>query len=317
MKAAIWTAYGTPDVLQVQEVDKPIPKDNEVLIRIAASTVTAGDSRMRRCDVPSGFWLPSRLAFGLFKPRKTITGMDFSGEVVAVGKGVSLFKTGDRVFGSTGMALGTNAEYTCIAENKSIINIPNSISHTDAVALIFGGITALHFLTGRIKQGSKVLINGASGSVGSAAVQLAKSFGAEITGICSGGNRDLVLSLGADKVIDYTKNEFANDVVVYDVILDAVGNLSYAGCKKSLSKSGILILINAGLGTIISSLFNRQVICGVAVESKERLHEILRLYESKQLMPVIDKTYPLEKIAEAHRHVDTGHKKGNVVITTE
>lgn len=317
MKAVIWMAYGTPDVLEVHDLEEPTPKNHEVLVKIASSAVTTGDCRMRRFDVPSGFWLPARLAFGLFKPRKKITGMDFSGEVVAVGKGVSLFKKGDRVFGTTGVALGANSEYTCIAENKALIKIPDSISHIDAVSLIFGGITALYFLQGKIKQDSKVLINGASGSVGSSAVQVSKNYGAKVTGICSGSNRELVLSIGADKVIDYTNNDFSDNGVVYDVILDTVGNLSYAGCKRSLSKSGKLILINAGLGTIISSLVKKNLICGVALESKELLQEILRLYETKRLKPVIDKVYSLEKIVEAHRYVDKGHKKGNVVLTIE
>lgn len=310
-------AYGTPDVLEVQDLEEPTPKNHEVLVKIASSAVTTGDCRMRRFDVPSGFWLPARLAFGLLKPRKKITGMDFSGEVVAVGKGVSLFKKGDRVFGTTGMALGANSEYTCIAENKALIKIPDSISHTDAVSLIFGGITALYFLQGKIKQDSKVLINGASGSVGSSAVQVSKNYGAKVTGICSGSNRELVLSIGADKVIDYTNNDFSDNGVVYDVILDTVGNLSYASCKRSLSKSGKLILINAGLGTIISSLVKKNLICGVALESKELLQEILRLYETKRLKPVIDKVYSLEKIVEAHRYVDKGHKKGSVVLIIE
>lgn len=310
-------AYGTPDVLEVQDLEEPTPKNHEVLVKIASSAVTTGDCRMRRFDVPSGFWLPARLAFGLLKPRKKITGMDFSGEVVAVGKGVSLFKKGDRVFGTTGMALGANSEYTCIAENKALIKIPDSISYTDAVSLIFGGITALYFLQGKIKQDSKVLINGASGSVGSSAVQVSKNYGAKVTGICSGSNRELVLSIGADKVIDYTNNDFSDNGVVYDVILDTVGNLSYASCKRSLSKSGKLILINAGLGTIISSLVKKNLICGVALESKELLQEILRLYETKRLKPVIDKVYSLEKIVEAHRYVDKGHKKGSVVLTIE
>ncbi|HPF59008.1 MAG TPA: NAD(P)-dependent alcohol dehydrogenase [Candidatus Competibacteraceae bacterium] len=317
MKAVIWMAYGTPDVLEVQDLEEPTLKNHEVLVKIASSAVTTGDCRMRRFDVPSGFWLPARLAFGLLKPRKKITGMDFSGEVVAVGKGVSLFKKGDRVFGTTGMALGANSEYTCIAENKALIKIPDSISHTDAVSLIFGGITALYFLQGKIKQDSKVLINGASGSVGSSAVQVSKNYGAKVTGICSGSNRELVLSIGADKVIDYTNNDFSDNGVVYDVILDTVGNLSYASCKRSLSKSGKLILINAGLGTIISSLVKKNLICGVALESKELLQEILRLYETKRLKPVIDKVYSLEKIVEAHRYVDKGHKKGSVVLTIE
>ena len=315
MRAVIWTAYGGPEVLKVQDVKEPTPKNNELLIKIVSSAVTTGDCRMRRFDVPVGLWIPTRLAFGVFKPRKNITGMDFSGEVISVGKDVSLFKPGDRVFGTTGMDLGANSEYVCIAEDKALIKIPDSISHTDAVSLIFGGITALHFLKGIIKKGSKVLINGASGSVGSAAVQISKYYGAEVTGICSGGNRGLVLSLGADEVIDYTKNKFTENGVVYDVILDTVGNLSYSGCKNVLSNSGKLILINAGLGTMLRSLINKKLVCGVALESKELLQEIVKLFESKRLRPVIDKVYPLEKIVEAHGYVDKGHKKGNVVLT--
>lgn len=314
MKAAIWTAYGSPEVLKVQNVKEPIPNNNEILIKIASSAVTTGDCRMRRFDVPSGLWLPTRLAFGVFKPRKNITGMDFSGEVVAIGKSASLFNVGDRVFGTTGMALGTNSEYMCIAEDKALIKIPDSLSHTDAVSLIFGGITALHFLKRIIQNGSKVLVNGASGSVGSAAVQISKSYGAVVTGICSGSNRELVLSLGANEVIDYTKNNFSENGLVYDVILDTVGNLSYSLCKGVLSESGKLILINAGLGIILSSLINSKLICGVALESKELLQEIVELFESKSLRPVIDKVYPLEKIVEAHGYVDKGHKKGNVVL---
>ncbi len=317
MKAAIWIAYGAPDVLEVRDVEEPTPKNNEVMVKIVSSAVTTGDCRMRRFDVPSGFWLPTRLAFGLFRPRKKIAGMDFSGEVVAVGKGVSLFKEGDRVFGTTGMALGANAEYTCIAENKALIGIPDSISHPDAVSLIFGGITALYFLRGRIRKDSAVLINGASGSVGSAAIQVSKNYGAIVTAVCSGGNRELVLSIGADKVIDYTQDDIADTDVVYDVILDTVGNLSYASCKSMLSDSGRLILINAGIGTMIGALFNKNLICGVAPESKELLQGILRLYQTNRLKPVIDKVYSLENIVEAHKYVDKGHKRGNVVLAIE
>ncbi|MCB1754451.1 MAG: NAD(P)-dependent alcohol dehydrogenase [Gammaproteobacteria bacterium] len=315
MKAAIWTAYGSPEVLEVQDVATPTPKNNEILVKIVSSAVTTGDCRMRRFDVPSGLWLPTRLAFGVFKPRKNIIGMDFSGEVVAAGKGVSLFKKGDRVFGTAGMALGANSEYICIAENKAVIKIPDSISHIDAVSLIFGGITALHFLKGMINEGRKVLINGASGSVGSAAVQISKNNGGSVTGICSGSNRELVLSLGADDVIDYTRSNFIENGVVYDVILDTVGNLSYSMCKGILSKSGKLILINAGLMTMLGSLINGKLICGVALESKELLHEIVELFVSKKLRSVIDKVYSLEEIIEAHEYVDKGRKKGNVVLT--
>lgn len=314
MKAAIWTAYGSPEVLKVKDIVKPEPKGNEILIKIYSSAVTTGDCRMRRFDVPGGLWLPTRLAFGVSKPRKNIMGMDFSGEVVAIGQGTSLFKVGDNVFGTTGMALGANSEYVCIAENKALIKIPDSLSHKDAASLIFGGITALHFLKGSIKNGSKVLINGASGSVGSAAVQISKSYGAHVTGICSGSNRELVVSLGAAEVIDYKNNKVLRDDVVYDLILDTVGNFSYLACKDALSAEGKLVLINVGLGTMLSSLINSKLICGVALESKELLKDILELYESKQLKPVIDKVFPLEEIVEAHRYVDKGHKKGNVVL---
>lgn len=317
MKAVTWAAYGSPEVLKVKEVEKPTPKNNEVLVKVFSSAVTSGDCRMRRFDVPNGMWLPTRLALGLFKPRKEVSGMDFSGEIEAVGEKVSLFNKGDRVFGTTGMALGANAEYLCIGENKSLIKIPDSISHTEAVSLIFGGITALHFLKGKVKVGSKVLINGASGAVGSAAIQVSKKSGAEVTGICSIGNAELVLSIGADKVIDYAKEDFSINGEVYDVILDTVGNLSYAKCQGSLSESGKLILINAGLGTILRSLTNKKIICGVALDNKELLQEIVNLFESKSLKPVIDKIYPLEEVSKAHSYVDKGHKKGNVILTNE
>jgi NADPH:quinone reductase-like Zn-dependent oxidoreductase len=317
MKAVIWPMYGGPDVLKVQDMKAPTPKQNELLIKIIASAVTTGDCRMRRFDVPSGFWLPARFAFGLLKPRKNIIGMDFSGEVVAIGETVRLFKKGDRVFGSTGIAMGANSEYTCVAEDKAVIKIPDMLSHSDAVSLIFGGITALHFLKGLIKAGDKVIVNGASGSVGTAAVQISKYYGAEVTGVCSNANRRLVLSLGADEVIDYTKVNFTEMNVVYDLILDTVGNLSFALCKDVISKNGKLILINAGLGDMLRSLINKRLICGAAQESKEFLQGILQLFESKNLRPVIDKVYPLERIVDAHRYVDQGHKKGNVVLVNE
>ncbi|GHG06185.1 NAD(P)-dependent alcohol dehydrogenase [Thalassotalea marina] len=315
MKAAIWTAYGNPTVLKVEEIEKPIPKNNEILVKVYSSAVTTGDCRMRRFDVPNGMWLLTRLAFGVFKPRKSVSGMDFSGEVFAVGHDVSQFKVGDRVFGTTGMELGANADYLCIAQDKAVVTIPSSITYTDAAALIFGGLAVLHFLKGIINVGSKVLINGASGAVGSAAIQISKHFEADVTGVCSSGNTALVVSIGADNVIDYTKENFTDNGEVYDVILDTVGNLSYNKCQKSLAKGGKLILINAGLGTILSSLFNRQLICGVAEENKALLLEILKLYQSNGFKPVIDEVYPLNEIVKAHEYVDKGHKKGNVVLS--
>jgi NADPH:quinone reductase-like Zn-dependent oxidoreductase len=317
MKAIGWTAYGDPDVLKLIEIEKPSPKNHEVLIRIHATTVTTGDCRLRGLKVPFGMRFPTRLAFGIIKPRKLIPGMDFSGEVESVGNKVGKFKEGDRVFGTTGMNLGANAEYACIDENNAILQIPDSLSHKNAVSLIFGGLTAIHFLRDKveIKNGDRVLINGASGAVGTASIQIAKYYGAEVTGICSSKNHELAKSLGADNVIDYTKEEFYENGKLYDVILDTVGNLSLLTCQKSLTESGRAILISAGLGTILQSLINKKLVCGVAGESKESLGFLIELVNSKKLIPVIDSTYPLEKTAEAHRYVDKGHKKGNVVLT--
>lgn len=317
MKAINWTAYGTPDVLQFKDVEKPSPKDNEVLIKIHASTVTTGDCRLRECRVPKGFWLPTRLAFGLLKPRRSIAGMEFSGEVESVGKRVSQFKTGDRVCGTAGMSLGANAEYICLAETKPLVKLPEDVTYNDAAAIMFGGFTALHFLrdAAKVTRGQTVLVNGASGAVGTTAVQLAKYYGAEVTGVCSGANIALVRSLGADQVIDYTKDNFINNGKRYDIIIDAVGNLSLSLCAKSLSEQGKLILIVADLLTNLQSAVNKQLICGVATESKAALSLLLELVDSGVLKPVIDRVYPLQETAEAHRHVDKGHKRGSVVIS--
>ncbi|PWQ97231.1 NAD(P)-dependent alcohol dehydrogenase [Leucothrix pacifica] len=316
MKATNWTAYGTPDVLQLKDVEKPFPKNHEVLIKVYASTVTPGDCRLRACRVPRGFWLPTRLAFGLFKPRKPISGMEFSGEVELVGKDVSQFKKGDRVYGTAGMSLGANAEYVCLSETKPLVKIPDHISYKDAVAIMFGGLTALHFLRdeAKVRSGQKVLVNGASGSVGTAAVQIAKYYGAEVTGICSEPNHELVMSIGADHIIDYTRESFVDNGETYDIILDTVGNLSFSVCAKSLSSQGELVLIVADLQTTLQSVFNKQLICGVADESKEALNFLLGLVDSGAFTSVIDSLYPLEKTAEAHRYVDKGHKCGSVVL---
>lgn len=318
MKAIGWTAYGEPDVLKLIDIEKPSPKNNEVLIRIHATAVTTGDCRLRGLKVPFGMRFLTRLAFGITKPRKMISGMDFSGEVEYVGNKVCKFKEGDRVFGTTGMKLGANAEYACIDENNAILQIPDSLTYKNAVSLIFGGLTAIHFLRDKvkIKNGDRVLINGASGAVGTASIQIAKYYGADVTGICSSKNHELAKLLGADNMIDYTKEEFYENGKSYDVILDTVGNLSFITCQNTLTKTGRAVLINVGLGTILQSLINKKLVCGIAGESKESLSFLIKLVNSKKLTPVIDIVYPLEKTAEAHRYVDKGHKKGNVILTT-
>ena len=317
MKAIAWTEYGDPEVLKIKEFEKPAPKSGEVLIKIHASTVTAGDCRLRAFNVPAGFWLPTRLAFGLTKPRNPISGMDVSGEVESIGKGVTLFKKGDKVYGTTGMRLGANAEYTCLSEKSALVKKPNNITHEQASAIIFGGLAAIHFLIDKanIQKGQKVIINGASGAVGTASIQMAKYLGAEVTGICSTSNIELIEALGAHKVIDYTKEDFTNNNETYDVILDAVGNLSLDRCESLLTNQGKLILLNTGLLTNLLSIVKNNLICGVAGESKDALDFLRERIESGDVEAVIDRTYPLEKTAEAHRYVDKGRKKGSVVIT--
>jgi NADPH:quinone reductase-like Zn-dependent oxidoreductase len=319
MKAVAWTKYGEPNALKIVEVKKPIPKKKEVLIKIHSSTVTAGDVRLRSFKVPIGFWLPARLVFGLFKPRKIIPGMDFSGEIEVTGKEVTLFSAGDKVYGTSGMHLGTNAEYICLPEKAIFIKKPDEVNHDDAVAILFGGQTAIHFLKEKTKLGigQNILINGASGAVGTASVQLAKYMGAEVTGICSTANTELVKSLGANKVIDYTQEKIETTEEIYDVILDTVGNLPLSRCKHLLKKQGKLISINTGLLTNLLAIFKKNLICGVAGESKEYIEFLKKLAKTGNMKPVIDRIYPLEQIVEAHRYVDKGHKKGNVVISIE
>ncbi|OIP99591.1 MAG: NAD(P)-dependent alcohol dehydrogenase [Zetaproteobacteria bacterium CG2_30_46_52] len=317
MKAIAWTAFGRPEVLQLKDFPTPSPKKGEVLIKVFASTVTAGDARLRALRVPAGFKLLSRLAFGFSKPKRAIPGMELSGEIVAVGENVNQFQVGDAVYGSTGMKLGAHAEYVCLTEKAALVKKPDNLNHEQAVAIIFGGLTALHFLRdcANIQQGQKVLINGAAGAVGTAAVQLAKFFGAEVTGVCSTANLPLVQALGAHHLIDYSQEDMTTHGACYDIILDTVGNLHWAKCEPMLAKDGKLILINASLKTQLSSLINKRLICGVADESKGGLNYLRERAEANDIKPVIDKTYPLSQIAEAHHHVDSGHKKGNVVIT--
>lgn len=315
MKAAIYTQYGSPEVLRVRQVEKPTPKKNELLIRIRATAVNSGDWRLRKADP-----FAVRFIFGLFTPKIQILGSVFSGEVDQVGEDVKQFKVGDLVFGHTDMRFGTYAEYICIPENGSMALKPETISHAEAAVIPFGGVTALHFIKkAGIQPGQKVLVVGASGAVGSAAVQIARSLGAEVTGVCSTANIALVKSIGANRVIDYTKEDFTQNDETYDVIFDAVNALSVSRSVKSLSKNGIMILSAAGMpemfrGFWISKTNNKKVLTGVISHKAADILFLKELVEKGQFKPVIEKTYPLEQIAEAHAYVEKGHKKGNVAI---
>ena len=315
MKAAVYTQYGLPEVLHVKMVEKPVPKKNEVLISIKATAVNSGDIRLRKADP-----FAVRFIFGLVKPKINILGTVFSGEVEAVGEDVKHFKVGDSVFGHTDMNFGAYAEYLCVPDHASIALKPANISHTEAAAIPFGGVTALHFIKkAMIKTGQKVIVIGASGAVGSAAVQLAKSFGADVTGVCSTANIDLVKAIGADKVIDYTKEDFNKNGEMYDVIFDTVKAISVSRSIKSLNKNGIMILSAAGMSEMIQGLWitktsNKKVMTGVISHKAADIIFLKELIEADKFKPVIDRTYPLEQIAKAHAYVEKGHKKGNVAI---
>jgi len=323
MKAIVYGRYGSPDVLELTEIPKPAPRDHEVLIKVHATTVTSGDWRGRTLDVPRGFGLISRLVFGISRPRQPILGSELCGEIAAVGKTVSKFKVGDKVFAFSGMRMGCYVEYKCMPEDGAVALKPANLSDEEAAAISFGGTTALAFFRrAKIQIGDKVLINGASGAVGTAAVQLARHFGAEVTGVCSTGNLELVKSIGADKVIDYTKTDFTQNGETYDIIVDTAGTAPFSRSRGSLNEGGRLLPV---LGTLsdmlqmpwVAMTSNKRVVAGPVSGGAADLRFLAGLAESGQFRPVVDRRYPFEQIADAHRYVDTGRKRGNVVITFE
>lgn len=323
MKAIICTRYGPPEVLQLREMEKPVPGDHEILVKVAATSVTAGDIRLRSSTVPLSFWLIARLVFGLRKPRKTILGTVVAGEVAAAGKEVKQWKKGDQIYAYDITRFRTYAEYTCLPANSAIASKPSTLPYEEAAAIPWGGITALHFLTqGKIAVGQHILIYGASGSVGTWAVQLAKHFGARVTGVCSTANLTLVQSLGADQVIDYTKEDWTRSGETYDLLFDAVGKTSFSDCLKVLKPEGVYLQSVAApalsLRMRLAGMTSRRTfIGGEATPKQENLIYLKELVEAGKIKPVIDRRYPLEQIVEAHRYVDQGHKKGDVIITVQ
>jgi len=328
MKAIIWTKYGPPDVLELREVEKPTPKDNEVLIRIHATTVTAGDCELRSLRLPIFISLPMRIWLGFIKPKSnTIPGTELAGEIEAVGRDVKLFKEGDQVFGAAGMGFGANAEYICLPEEPGemeggVAIKPANMTYEEAATVPFGGRDALHFLRkGNIQSGQRILINGAGGSIGTFAVQLAKYLGAEVTAVDSTGKLDMLRSIGADRVIDYTQEDFTKRGEIYDVIFDVVGTISLSRCARSITQNGTYLLANPasqmlqGLWARMTS--SRKVIMQTSSPTTGDLVFLRGLIEEGKLRTVIDRTYPLDQIVEAHRYVEKGGKLGNVVITVE
>ena len=326
MKAIIWTNYGPPDVLQLREVAKPVPKDNEILIKIHATTAATPDAEIRRLKLPLFFAIPLRLYVGIIKPtRITIPGMEFAGEIESTGKEVTRFKPGDQVFGYTGFGMGTYAEYICLRENPSglagVLGLkPVNMTYEEAAAIPFGGLEALHSLgQADIQRGQKVIIVGAGGTIGTYAVQLAKYYGAEVTGVDHAVKLDMLRSIGADHIIDFTREDFTKNGQTYDVILDTIDKSPFSDSLRSLNENGSYLNANPGVFDRIrwrwSSKNNtKKVIPWTADYSTGNLLAVKELIEAGKIKPVIDRVYPLEQIVEAHRYVETGHKKGNVVI---
>ncbi|MCB9244788.1 MAG: NAD(P)-dependent alcohol dehydrogenase [Flavobacteriales bacterium] len=321
MRAIITTAYGSPEIFKLDNIAKPEPKANEILIRIHASSVTKADTMMR-----TGKPYIGRLMIGLTKPKNPIWGTGFAGVVEAVGSEVTRFKTGDKVFGENLANMGTYAEYVNVPQDGIVAHLPAHLSFEEAAGLCDGGVTSLNFLSnlGMVKKGQKVLINGASGSLGTAAVQIAKYFGAEVTGVCSSRNVEMVLELGADQVIDYTEHDFTQNTHSYDLIYDTVGMRSFAECREALTENGIYASPVLGMPLLYdmmkTSVFGKKKAKFSATgalpkkEIKRLLHILIQIIEAGKLKGIIDRTYALEEVAVAHEYIETGHKKGNVVI---
>jgi NADPH:quinone reductase-like Zn-dependent oxidoreductase len=321
MKAIIWTSYGPPEVLKLQEVEKPIPKDNEILLKIHAASVTMGDCEMRNLQFSRSLAFLMRLVNGIKKPKRIkILGQDVAGEIEEIGKEITLFKKGDQIFGSAGFNMGAYAENLCLPEDSIIALKPSNMTFEEAAAVPLGGLNALFFLNKtNIQSGQKVLINGAGGTIGTFAVQIAKAYGSSVTGVDSADKLDMLSSIGTDIVVDYTQEDFTKSGERYDVIFDVVRKSSYSGCVKSLNKNGIYLQTNHGLmrrirGKLTSLTSSKKVISGTILESAEDLKHLKELIEAGKIKSVIDKRYSLEKTAEAHAYVETGQKKGNVVI---
>jgi NADPH:quinone reductase-like Zn-dependent oxidoreductase len=322
MKAIVCTQYGSPEVLQLEELETPAPRVDEVLIRIHAASVTAADGMIRK-----GTPFYGRFFIGLMKPKNPIPGTGFAGVIEAVGKEIKNFKKGDTVFGETGLGFSAHAEYVCLPEDAVLLKLPNGMTYAEAAPVCDGALTSMSFLKdiGEIQSGHKVLINGASGGLGSAAVQIAKSFGAEVTGVCSTTNLEMVKSLGADKVIDYNKDDFTSLGDTYDIIFDTVGKSSFSRCKNALRENGIYLSPVLGLPLLLQMIWTAKMgnkkarfsATGIrpAPELRILLNELVGSFVSGKIKTVIDRTYQLEQIVDAHRYVDKGHKKGNVVIT--
>ena len=321
MKAIVCTRYGPPEVLQLRDVEKPIPKDNEVLIRVRAATVTKGDCELRSLELPLLWKLFLRIGFGIRAPRKKILGQELAGEIESVGSAVTLFKKGDQVFANTGLRLGAYAEYDCLPEKGLVAIKPANMSYEEAAAVPVGGLHALQYLRkANVQTGHKVLINGAGGSIGTVAVQLAKYYGAEVTGVDSIEKLDTLSSIGADHAIDYTREDFTENGEKYDVIFDTVGKSPYSRSIRSLKEKGIYLLGNPGLSQMIrapwtSRRSSKKVIGRMEPYRTEDLTFLKELIEAGEIRSVIDRRYPLEETIEAHRYVDTGQKRGDVVIT--
>ena len=321
MRAILCTKYGSPEVLQLGEVKKPTCMDDEVLIKIYATTVTAGDCEIRSFKMKALLWLPARIYMGIRKPKKPILGMELAGEIESVGKNVKFFKKGDSVFADTGFHFGSYAEYVCLASKNAMAIKPVNMTYEEAAAVPIGGLNALHFLKkGNIQIGEKVLIYGASGSIGTFAIQIAKCFGAEVTGVCGTTNLELVKSLGAHKVIDYTREDFTKNGELYDVIFDTKGTTSFLRVKRSLKEKGRYLSANPKMIDMVSGIWaamtsSKKVILEASSQETKDLIYIKELIEDGKIRSVIDRRYSMEQIREAHSYVEKGHKKGNVVIT--